>query len=61
MLFIEKSTCNVVIQIKGKKVDVLELRKGLSKDELEKIALANDKMQKKIDGAEIRKSYCGSR
>ena len=53
--FIEKSTCNVVLQIKGKKVDVLELEKGLPKDELEKIALANEKMLKKIDGADIRK------
>ena len=53
--FIVRSTCNVVLQIKGKKVDVLELDKGLAKDELEKIALENEKMQKKIDGAQIRK------
>ncbi len=45
----------VAVQVKGKLRDTLTVAKGLPKDELEALALASDKVQRYIDGAEIRK------
>jgi len=53
--YINKDTCTLVLQIKGKKVNAIEVMKGLSNEELEKLALADEKMLKKIDGATVRK------
>jgi leucyl-tRNA synthetase len=53
--YIEKNTCTLVLQIKGKKITAIEVAKGLSNEELEKLALVDEKMVKKIDGAAVRK------
>jgi len=55
MLISKKNTCTLVLQIKGKKITAIEVAKGLSNEELEKLALADEKMIKKIDGAAVRK------
>jgi leucyl-tRNA synthetase len=53
--YLEQNTFNLVLQIKGKKVDVVEVSKELSKEQLEGFALANDKLQKRLQGLEIKK------
>ncbi len=53
--YIEKNTCTLVLQIKGKKITAIELEKCLDYEELEILALADEKMIKKIDGAAVRK------
>ncbi|MEW9854576.1 leucine--tRNA ligase [Novosphingobium sp. M1R2S20] len=45
----------IAVQVKGKLRDTLTVAKGTSKDELEALALASDKVQRALDGAEIRK------
>ncbi|WP_114521328.1 leucine--tRNA ligase [Altererythrobacter sp. ZODW24] len=45
----------IAIQIKGKLRDTLTVAKGLPKDEVEALALASEKVQRSLDGAEIRK------
>ena len=45
----------VAVQVQGKLRDTLTVAKGLAKDELEKLALASEKVQRSIDGAEVRK------
>ncbi|MDE2595505.1 MAG: leucine--tRNA ligase [Sphingomonadales bacterium] len=45
----------VAVQVKGKLRDTLTVAKGMPKDELEKLALASDKVQRAIDGAEVKK------
>ncbi|WP_379548464.1 leucine--tRNA ligase [Qipengyuania sp. DSG2-2] len=45
----------IAIQHKGKLRDTLTVAKGLPKDEMEALALASDKVQRSIDGAEVRK------
>ncbi|MXP47740.1 leucine--tRNA ligase [Altererythrobacter luteolus] len=45
----------IAVQHKGKLRDTLTVAKGLPKDELEALALASDKVQRSIDGAEVRK------
>jgi leucyl-tRNA synthetase len=45
----------IAVQIKGKLRDTLTVAKGLPNDELERLALASDKVQRSLDGAEIRK------
>lgn len=53
--YLEQNTFNLVLQIKGKKVDVVEVSKELSKEQLEEFALANDKLQKRLEGLVIKK------
>ncbi len=53
--YLASNTVNLVIQFKGKKVDVLEVAKDQAKEELEKMALENPKMQKRIEGLEVKK------
>ncbi|MDA0772935.1 MAG: leucine--tRNA ligase [Cyanobacteria bacterium] len=53
--YLEQNTFNLVLQIKGKKVDVVEVSKELSKQQLEEFALTNDKLQKRLQGLEIKK------
>lgn len=53
--YIELNTFPLVIQLKGKKVDVIDVAKDLSKEDLEKLALANEKMQKRLEGLDIKK------
>ena len=45
----------IAIQHKGKLRDTLTVPKGASKDDLEALALASEKVQRSIDGAEVRK------
>ncbi|BBC71228.1 leucine--tRNA ligase [Altererythrobacter sp. B11] len=45
----------IAVQVKGKLRDTLTVAKGLPKDELEALALASEKVQRSLDGAEIRK------
>ena len=45
----------IAIQHKGKLRDTLTVAKGLPKDELEALALSSEKVQRSLDGAEIRK------
>ena len=45
----------IAIQHKGKLRDTITAPKGASKDDLESLALASEKVQRSIDGADIRK------
>ncbi|MFN3817409.1 leucine--tRNA ligase [Blastomonas sp.] len=54
MLLVEDEV-TIAVQIKGKLRDTLTVPKGLPNEELERLALASDKVQRSLDGAEIRK------
>ncbi len=45
----------IAVQHKGKLRDTLTAAKGLPKDQLEALALASEKVQRSLDGAEVRK------
>jgi leucyl-tRNA synthetase len=45
----------VAVQVKGKLRDTLIVAKGTSKEDLEALALASEKVQRALDGAEVRK------
>jgi leucyl-tRNA synthetase len=45
----------IAVQVKGKLRDTLTVAKGLSNAELEALALASEKVQRFLDGAEVRK------
>ncbi|WP_298282170.1 leucine--tRNA ligase [Novosphingobium sp.] len=45
----------VAIQVKGKLRDTLTVAKGTPKEELERLALASEKVQRALEGAEIKK------
>ncbi len=45
----------VAVQVKGKLRDTLTVAKGTSKEKLEALALASEKVQRALDGAEVRK------
>ncbi|HSG33568.1 MAG TPA: leucine--tRNA ligase [Sphingomonadaceae bacterium] len=45
----------IAVQVRGKLRDTLTVAKGLPKEELEALALASEKVQRALDGAEIRK------
>jgi leucyl-tRNA synthetase len=45
----------VAVQVKGKLRDTLTVAKGTSKEDLEALALASDKVQRAIDGADVKK------
>ena len=45
----------IAVQHKGKLRDTLTAPKGASKEDLEALALASDKVQRSLDGAEVRK------
>jgi leucyl-tRNA synthetase len=45
----------VAVQVKGKLRDTLTVAKGLPNAELEALALASEKVQRALDGAEVRK------
>ena len=53
--YLEKSTINLVIQLKGKKVDVMEVDKSLDKAGLEAVAMANDKLRIDLMVLKLRK------
>ena len=46
---------NIAIQVQGKLRDTLTVAKGLSKEELERLALASDKIIRTLDGATPKK------
>ena len=45
----------IAVQVKGKLRDTLTVAKGLPQPELEALALASEKVQRSLDGAEVRK------
>ncbi|WP_321326301.1 leucine--tRNA ligase [uncultured Parasphingorhabdus sp.] len=45
----------IAIQVRGKLRDTITVAKGSSKDQLEELALASEKVQRSLDGAEIKK------
>ena len=45
----------IAVQHKGKLRDTLTVARGLAKDELEALALGSEKVQRSLDGAEVRK------
>ncbi len=45
----------VAVQVKGKLRDTLTVAKGTSREELEALALASDKVQRALDGADVKK------
>ncbi|WP_417595504.1 leucine--tRNA ligase [Parasphingorhabdus sp.] len=45
----------IAIQVRGKLRDTITTAKGSSKDQLEELALASGKVQRSLDGAEIKK------
>ena len=45
----------LVIQMGGKKIDVLTTKKGQSQKELEKIAMGLEKVKARLDGKELIK------
>jgi leucyl-tRNA synthetase len=45
----------IAVQVKGKLRDTLTVAKGTAREELEALALASDKVQRALDGAEVRK------
>jgi len=53
--FTESDTVNLVLQIKGKKIDVVEVAKDLPDLELEKIAFENPKMVNRLNGLSVKK------
>ena len=50
-----ESEVTIAVQVRGKLRDTLTVEKGLSQDALQALALASEKVQHSIDGAEIRK------
>jgi leucyl-tRNA synthetase len=45
----------IAVQVKGKLRDTLTVAKGLSNPQVEALALASEKVQRALDGAEVRK------
>ncbi len=45
----------IAIQVRGKLRDTITVAKGSSKEQLEELALASEKVQRSLDGAEIKK------
>jgi len=45
----------VAVQVKGKLRDTLTVAKGTPSEELETLALASDKVQRALEGAEVKK------
>ena len=45
----------VAVQVKGKLRDTLTVAKGTSKEDLERLALASEKVQRALEGAEVKK------
>jgi leucyl-tRNA synthetase len=52
---LEESDVTIAVQHKGKLRDTLSAPKGTSKEDLEAMALASEKVQRSLDGAEVRK------
>ena len=53
--FLERKTVNIVIQINGKKKEVLKLRNNISEDEIMEIILKNEKLKSLFNEKEITK------
>ena len=45
----------IAVQVKGKLRDTLMVAKGMPRDELERLALASDKVQRALEGADVKK------
>ena len=54
--FLEKDEVTIAIQVRGKLRDTLTVAKGLPQAEIEVLALASQKVQNAIDGADIKKT-----
>jgi leucyl-tRNA synthetase len=53
--FLEEDEVTIAIQVRGKLRDTLTVAKGLPQAEIEALALANQKVQHAVDGANIKK------
>jgi leucyl-tRNA synthetase len=53
--YIETNLVNLVVQIKGKKIDVIEAAKDLDNATVEKLALEHPKIKAKLDNLKIQK------
>jgi leucyl-tRNA synthetase len=53
--FLKESNINLVVQLKGKKITIIKTAIDQSKQDLEKLALADEKVQAKIGEQQIRK------
>jgi leucyl-tRNA synthetase len=54
MLLIDDEV-TIAVQVKGKLRDTLVVAKGTPRDDLERMALASDKVQRALDGADVKK------
>ena len=52
---LQDDVVSVAVQVLGKLRAVIEMAKGLSQDQMQKLALENDNVKKFIDGKEIKK------
>jgi leucyl-tRNA synthetase len=53
--FLEEDEVTIAIQVRGKLRDTLTVAKGLPQAEIEALALARQKVQHAVDGANIKK------
>ncbi|HEY9886441.1 MAG TPA: class I tRNA ligase family protein, partial [Vampirovibrionales bacterium] len=51
----ESDEFELVVQLNGKKISSVNCSKNLNKDELEKLAMQEDKVQKRLDGKTLKK------
>ena len=54
-ILLESKTVNIVVQINGKKRDVINLQNNISESEVINVVLKNDKLQNFLKGKEIKK------
>ena len=52
---LKTKTVNIVVQINGKKKEVLELKNNISEDEIIKMILKNGKLKNLLNGTKITK------
>lgn len=53
--FLVEDVCKVAVQVLGKLRAVIEMPKGLTKEEMEKISRQNENVQKFLEGKEVKK------
>ena len=52
---LQEESVTLVVQINGKLRDSIEVKRGMSEEDVKKLVLASEKIQKHLDGKEIRK------
>lgn len=53
--FLARNTCFVAVQMGGKKIDLLEISVGASEEEVKALALAQNAVQKRLEGKKVLK------